>query len=385
MRSAASENEFEASASMNTGISGTSAIDGFLQQAAMHYRASRLAEAEMLYRQALALSPNLADVHASLALMQFLQGKLGEAIAAFRKALEIAPNDSGTLYKLGNLLLREGEGPGRIEESFACFRRHAQLTFAGAGGTEVPHRIRHDWEQQEYLARTYGLKDWQFHLADGGRTPARTVNSANAARATEEWNSADPRIIVIDDLLSEEALDKLRRYCWGSTIWRETHPEGYLTAMPEHGLVCPLIAQIDEDMRAAYPEILGMHQLRYLWAFKYDSRLNGVGTHADPSVVTFNFWITADEANLDPEHGGLTVWNLAIPPEWKTQRYIGDTAGCQAYLAREGAKAVTIPYRCNRAVVFSSSLFHETDRMHFKDGYTNRRINITMLYGRGQR
>jgi len=34
--------------------------------------------------------------------------------------------------------------------------------------------------------------------------------------------------------------------------------------------------------------------------------------------------------------------------------------------------------------VFASNLFHQTDRMHFKDGYTNRRINITMLYGRGQ-
>ena len=92
----------------------------------------------------------------------------------------------------------------------------------------------------------------------------------------------------------------------------------------------------------------------------------------------------ADDANLDPDRGGLTVWNEAIPSDWKTQRYIGDTAACKAYLARVGAKSVTIPYRCNRAVVFASNLFHETDRMHFKDGYTNRRINITMLYGRGQ-
>ncbi len=170
---------------------------------------------------------------------------------------------------------------------------------------------------------------------------------------------------MIDDLLSQEALEKLRRYCWGSTIWRETHPEGYLTAMPEHGLVCPLIAQIDEDMRAAYPGILGTHLLRYLWAFKYDSKLHGVGTHADPSLVTFNFWITPDEANLDPEHGGLTVWDAAAPADWNSQRTIGDTAGCQAYLARMGAKSVTIPYRSNRAIVFSSALFHETDRYAF--------------------
>jgi hypothetical protein len=369
---------------MTTGFSQAPMTDALLHQALAQYRAGRLADAEKLYRQALGLAPGRADIHAALALMLFLQGRTDDAIAAFRRSLEIAPDNADTLYKLGNLLLREGRGDARVAESFDCFTRHARLTF-GAGARkqeEASHRIRHDQEQQDYLAQTFGLTEWKFHLADGGRIGSRSVNGANAAKATEEWNVSRPRIIVIDDLLSEEALEKLRRYCWGSTIWRETHPEGYLTAMPEHGLACPLIAQIDEDMRAAYPGILGTHLLRYLWAFKYDSRLNGVGTHADPSLVTFNFWITADEANLDPEHGGLTVWNTAAPADWKSPQYIGDTAGCQAYLARAGAKSVTIPYRSNRAIVFSSDLFHETDRTHFKEGYTNRRINITMLYGR---
>ena len=199
----------------------------------------------------------------------------------------------------------------------------------------------------------------KFHLADGGRISSSAINATNVSKATQDWKSREPRIIVIDNLLSQAALEKLQLYCWGSTIWRETHPEGYLTAMPEHGLACPLIAQIDEDMRAAYPGILGSHLLRYLWAFKYDSgRMGGVGTHADPSLVTFNFWITPDEANLDPERGGLTVWDVGAPGDWTTQQYIGDTPGCRAYLKRRGAKSVTVPYRCNRALVFSSDLFH---------------------------
>ncbi|HET7085954.1 MAG TPA: tetratricopeptide repeat protein [Rhizomicrobium sp.] len=367
------------------GASQSAPIETMLQQAAAQFRAGRLTEAEQLYRQVLTLKPDAADLHAGLATILFLQGKTPEAVDAFRRALALQPDNSDTLYKLGNLLLREGAASGsRIEESFACFRRHAQLTFAASGkSAEIAHRLQHDREQQEYLAQVHGIGSWSFHLADGGRVASRSVNGANVERATQEWNSGkNPRIIVIDNLLSEDALAKLRRYCWGSTIWRETHSEGYLTAMPEHGLACPLIGQIDEDMRAAYPGILGAHQLRYLWAFKYDSRLSGVGAHADPSLVTFNFWITADDANLDPEHGGLTVWDAAAPADWETQRYIGDTQGCRAYLARLGAKPTTIAYRCNRAVVFSSELFHETDRMHFKEGYTNRRINITMLYGR---
>ena len=51
------------------------------------------------------------------------------------------------------------------------------------------------------------------------------------------------------------------------------------------------------------------------------------------------------------------------------------------FLKNAGAESITVPYRCNRAVIFDSDLFHETDRITFKDGYTNRRINITMLYG----
>ena len=41
-----------------------------------------------------------------------------------------------------------------------------------------------------------------------------------------------------------------------------------------------------------------------------------------------------------------------------------------------------IPYNENRAVVFNSCLFHETDNYSFKEGYENRRINVTLLFGR---
>jgi hypothetical protein len=32
-------------------------------------------------------------------------------------------------------------------------------------------------------------------------------------------------------------------------------------------------------------------------------------------------------------------------------------------------------------VIFDSDLFPKTDRIVFKEGYLNRRINITLLYG----
>ena len=42
--------------------------------------------------------------------------------------------------------------------------------------------------------------------------------------------------------------------------------------------------------------------------------------------------------------------------------------------------SMVIPYKENRAVIFNSQLFHETDDFDFNESYENRRINITFLY-----
>ena len=40
----------------------------------------------------------------------------------------------------------------------------------------------------------------------------------------------------------------------------------------------------------------------------------------------------------------------------------------------EGSPRVSVPYRCNRMVLFKSSLLHKTSRCTFKPGYLNRRV-----------
>ena len=42
-------------------------------------------------------------------------------------------------------------------------------------------------------------------------------------------------------------------------------------------------------------------------------------------------------------------------------------------------------YRANRAVIFDSDLLHQTDKIRFKEGYSSRRINVTLLYGERDR
>lgn len=191
-----------------------------------------------------------------------------------------------------------------------------------------------------------------------------------------------PKVVVVDDLLSPRALHRLRQLCWGSTIWRADYHDGYVGTMMETGFAQPLTLQIATELAAAFPRIFGAHPLLQAWAFKYDSALRGIGVHADFAAVNVNLWIAPDEANLDPAGGGLVIWDQPAPPDWDFAKYNRDIGAIRDFLARSKAIPMRVPHRANRAVIFDSDLFHETDRIDFKEGYLNRRINVTFLYGR---
>ena len=337
------------------------------------WRLKRPAEALADLDRVLALKPDFApawnirgnalrDLHMS-----------EEALQSYRKALAIAPSYSDALRNLGSPLLETG----RLEEGMAAFRHFAETAARDTAVAQVPpHRARHDAEQRAYRNAGDG-----FHLEPGPRLSQPAVNPDRAGIGAQ-WATRKPQIVVIDDLLSQPALEALRRFCLESTIWRNAFEEGYLGAFPEDGFACPLLTQIAEELPAAFPDIFASHPLQYLWAFKYDSQLQGIKVHADFAAVNVNFWITQDCANLDPESGGLVIWDKVAPADWDFATYNGEAAPIREFLLASKAWSVTVPYRANRAVIFDSNLFHETDRMHFKPGYENRRINVTLLYGR---
>jgi Tfp pilus assembly protein PilF len=346
----------------------------------------RWEETEAACRRAIAIAPNYGVAHSNLGWALCAQGRLEEAEAACRRAIAITPNYAEAHANLGRVFCRRNQ----IKEACQSFSRSAELSYGApvdnlpSNEPIPPHKLRHDQEQRDYLTsigiRDNGTSDI-FHLAEGDQLAEPALNPGDTyAEVSERWRRSSPKIVVIDDFLTNEALDGLRRFCWGSTVWRRVH-KGYLGASPELGFACPLLFQIAEELRRKYPTVFSSHPLELLWAFKYDSQLPGIEVHADFAAINVNFWITPDDANLDPKSGGIVIWDKAAPLDWDFAKYNANTALAREFLAHAGARSVTVPYRSNRAVIFDSNLFHETDRIVFKEGYLNRRINITLLYG----
>jgi aspartyl/asparaginyl beta-hydroxylase (cupin superfamily) len=287
----------------------------------------------------------------------------------------------------------------------------------------TPSKLLHDIEQLEYLQRQgvrgdelspiiaayERLLDTLRPLGDEARVPLlgvaraqvghvynRLVHLRPAPRASRalsaQWNPAAaerdylarrPNAVVLDDFLSEEALVNLRRFCMESTIWSANrYRHGRLGSFFRDGFNCPLLVQIAEELRAAFPNVIGTrHPVTQIWGYKYASEQPRLPPHADFAAVNVNFWITPDEANLEPGAGGLILYDVEAPRDWDFEAYNRDAKRIRALLTERKARATHVPYRCNRAVLFDSDLFHTTPALRFRPGYEDRRINVTVLFG----
>ncbi len=404
-------------------------LEAILEKGLELHQSGNLNDAAECYRQILAKDPDHVDALFLLSGVQMSSGKEPEAVTMLSRALEIEPGFYPAYRPLGDAY----KNLGNWKEAFAIYRKQAELMFSP--GAPVPDdevifhyisksKLKHDIEQLNYLMAK-GLIDTSYekiveyytellehfpinpddpytaplppvyrpllesvynrhvYLRD---TPALDKPALNKAidwsDVEKDYEKNQPGITYIDNFLKPEALNNIRDHCLESTFWHEfRYPNGYLGAFMREGFPCPLIEQVIEELAAAMPKIFKNHKILNLWGYKYDSKMTGINLHADQAAVNVNFWVTPDEANLDPNSGGLMIWDKEAPLDWDFEQYNADQDAMNAFIEESGAKPVCVPHKQNRAVIFNSDLFHATDEFEFKEGYENRRINITLLYG----
>ena len=395
----------------------------------------RSKDAEASYRKAIALIPDYAEAHSNLGITLRELGRSKDAEASYRKAIALKPDYADAHSNLGVTL----QELGKLEDALVQYKKSFELV-RGKNPVDPQHqsfrliskaKMKHDIEQFEYLAASgYESEKFQalvnvykavsseinwptndaeiipltdkyqkllmdtynrsIHVLEAPELPGPTLsNTLDIEKITENYFKHDFDLTYFDNFLTPVALDSIRHFLLGSTIWFDFfHEGGYIGAYLRDGLACPLFFQIAEEMRTTFPKIFKNHPLKQLWAYKYDSRaykndspLTGINAHADYAAVNVNFWVTPKAANLNSLSGGLVVYNTVAPLEWDSKTFNNDTEKILEHLEDNNDEKSVIPYNENRIVIFNSNLIHETDKFEFKEGYENRRINVTMLFG----
>jgi tetratricopeptide (TPR) repeat protein len=401
-------------------------------------------EAVASYGKALALKPDYAEAQNNLGLAFQELEKLEEAVAHCHKAIAIKPDYAEAYVNLGRMLIERGcfaEAKAAYDQGFhinhggpwrdaATFADGDSASKAQAA-REVfvsPFALQDIIDRLEYLI-TKGRIDPSFqrmvdgycsvlaeiqlmgdpeaamkltssqlerigsyynraiHRAEAPRIGDSTVNeSLNFKQIEDSYLSSPLSVTTLDDFLTPEALLGLRDFCLESTIFFTTKHNRFVQGKHANGFNCDLLYQIVEEVKERFPKILDSHHLANMWVYRYNNQSEGVAAHTDEGAVTLNLWITPDDANLIPSRGGLIIYTKEQPYDWdwryyNSKKYIPAVSReIDDFLA--DADTVTIPYRENRAVLFHSTLFHKSDQIHFRDGFENRRMSLTLLFGK---
>ncbi len=378
-------------------------------------------EAIGCFEDALKADPGFVSAHFNCGVALLRLGETQAAIKAFGRAAQLEPEHYQAHRALGFLWLAQGERGRALDHLARTYelRRGDDRTGIALKSltTATRQKLEHDAEQFLYLAqrtrdrirfeslaRNYHaiaeqiadepttLSDGQLdalggdyntpiHLRETPELAGRAVNDrTDGATLTAQFDAQGAA--AVDDLLTPQALDSLRRFLLESTIWHDfSHIDGFVASYLEDGLACPLVLQIADELRRAFPEILGAHALSQAWTFKGLQAQAAVDVHADDAAVSVNFWVAPTPANLSPDRGGLVVCLAPPPNNWQMKDYTADQSRIVIFLEQNAGNKLVVPYRQNRAVFFRSRLFHYSDRPEFALGYESHRVNLTLLYG----
>jgi hypothetical protein len=372
----------------------------------------------------------------NLAALLSERGRFEEAWPHWDALIAARSDDRGLLDELLGVAMRAGEltRASAYAEHYAALSRgsrwHPKGSLLPVPATPSPapqlsiHKLRHNIEQFRYLQRQ-GILGGDFtavihahervlagllprgesarapfgdaeraligdvydrivHLRPTPRVPCALSGRWDGATVEDMYLAHPLGIVVVDDFLCEEALHSLRLFCLQSTVWfTHRYAHGRIGALFRDGFNCPLLLQIGDEVRLALPRLIGdKHRLLQIWGFKYNYVQPKTSAHADFAAVNVNFWITPDDANLERESGGMVIYDVEAPRDWSFDNYNKQGEKIEGFLAEKRARQTVIPYRANRAVIFNSDLFHTTSPLRFREGYENRRINVTMLYGK---
>jgi len=383
-------------------------------------------KAKDCYERALEIDPNYANAHNNLGFLFKELGNLQKAKECYEKAIAINPNYVDAYENLSALYITTLDD---LEKSINSSYKSLKIFYNNSKfiNQSIPlFRLKHDVQQAQYLTskgyKLEGIDDFKkigseildraenkedennynkkilltsveinallpFYKSDYVYKPkaisGSCINSNKNWRDVEDeyFNSLN-QIIYIDDFLSDEVLQELREFCLVSKVWTREYYNPFLGAYANQGFISPMHLQIAIELKQKLPKLFGPHLLGQFWGFKYDSKLGkGINIHADFALHNLNFWITPDEYNNNKNSGGLKVYDAPAPDHWTFKDYNANPEKIYKFLKDKNANCTNVPYKFNRAVLFNSAYFHETDEIDFKDQYEGRRINNTYLFG----
>jgi hypothetical protein len=207
----------------------------------------------------------------------------------------------------------------------------------------------------------------------------KVLEDRDWGRVENAYFETDPyNYTVIDNFLTPQSCAAVREAIVQNKGWSFMNWQAEELFIRNFNL--PIVKVIAKEISECLPRILGDLSLVQHIAFMH-KRNKGLCSHSDTGMVTVDLWLTPDEYNLEPEFGGLLLYDVKRQPGQSIHEF-NARPWCTEYCEKntKGGYA-QVPYKYNRAVIFDARTFHASDRINFvADGAHTFRINYALLF-----
>ena len=137
-----------------------------------------------------------------------------------------------------------------------------------------------------------------------------------------------------------------------SNIFKYPYSRGYIGAFLGKGMANKALLEFSDELKSSFKKIFFDYYLSQAWAFKYDSKKEGIGIHADDAKVNVNFWITDHSSNLNINNGGMIIWKKQPKLDASFNDFNSIKSIDKMSEEVEKSELYQVPYQSNRVVIF---------------------------------
>ena len=330
---------------------------------------------------------NQMDMIAKCAFIYYNIGKLDESLRLFSLSEKMYSECLPTVETMKNMSNKDIIGTF-VKHEYEQIK-HIDSDLDGIRNMKISQDFYNSLEKLSMKSpNQYKEHDYTFisnlHKIKYNKPPKVKKNYINQRLNFDEiektYTSSNPEITIIDDFLSQDFLEELRVFFRCANIFKYPYSRGYIGAFLGKGMANKALLEFSTELKKSFKKIFLNYYLTQAWSFKYDSKREGIGIHADDAKVNVNFWITDDSANMNSDNGGMIIWKKMPNDNASFNDFNSLDSMDKMKDEIKDTDFVKIPYKSNRAVIFNSKLYHVTDKIEFKDSYKDRRVNITFLY-----
>lgn len=166
------------------------------------------------------------------------------------------------------------------------------------------------------------------------------------------FSSKEPdRHVVLDDALDPIALATLRSELMSSWAWHYRAQPGYVLCLssPQSAVIRNVTRRLTSILDRFHPGLEVCEE----WAFLHQRPFEEF-VHSDIGTYVWTLWLTPEQWDRSPDTSGLRLFPLVRPEDMPNSH----KHTLEYFRTKSLGDSIYVPYRENRAVMFSASTFH---------------------------